>query len=532
MDYIFNNQGFDIEIILYNGKNKLSLTKNAFRELTFIEDLFDWPTKGYIVLDNQYEFFRRLPDLATGENPNAFYKFLGNGKDLIKIMIHPKKLEDRIAGEANFDLPFAFDKWGIEFEAIIYDVEDLDSDSINSKLIKLFFAEKPYFDMLNRNVEFSTTEKATEGKSIEEIIQMTNTERALKTGDCIYEFLKKNELEKFLQNYGTEKWSEGDEKNKIFYTSPSSQKAIQDLSYLLSLHTADEAHKFEPCFFKYERALMRGEPKQFSLMPISEYFKKAGKDSPGEYATDHFFIQNVAQTEQTAIEISKAPESGFNFNNDVKAIEFSDIKTYKFLENQATTNIDLFANIFNISFNNIDGQFNFEKIENTAEEVRTFIKDNYIKELKTSGNNDARITLNKEIKDGTNSKIQYTNIKTREGRYAVGRNRLILNQLFNSIGISFPAKGMTIRQPARFFSVSKKGEINDKDFDHRIEGQYLATNIQHTFKTDESNYYNKITGVKCHVWMDAWPLDENAENSLIGANSPLDAGFAPVNNVA
>lgn len=204
MDYIFNNQGFDIEIILYNGKNKLSLTKNAFRELTFIEDLFDWPTKGYIVLDNQYEFFRRLPDLATGENPNAFYKFLGNGKDLIKIMIHPKKLEDRIAGEANFDLPFAFDKWGIEFEAIIYDVEDLDSDSINSKLIKLFFAEKPYFDMLNRNVEFSTTEKATEGKSIEEIIQMTNTERALKTGDCIYEFLKKNELEKFLQNYGTE----------------------------------------------------------------------------------------------------------------------------------------------------------------------------------------------------------------------------------------------------------------------------------------------------------------------------------------
>ena len=92
MDYIFNNQGFDIEIILYNGKNKLSLTKNAFREPTFIEDLFDWPTKGYIVLDNQYEFFRRLPDLATGENPNAFYKFLGNGKDLIKIMIHPKKL--------------------------------------------------------------------------------------------------------------------------------------------------------------------------------------------------------------------------------------------------------------------------------------------------------------------------------------------------------------------------------------------------------------------------------------------------------
>lgn len=531
MDYIFNNQGFDIEIILFNGKNKVTLTKNAFRELTFSEELLNWPTKGYIVLDNQYEFFRRLPDMDAENNPNAFYKFLGNGKDVIKITIYPKKLEDRISNEANFDLPF--DKWGIEFESTIYDVEDLESDSINTKLIKLFFAEKTYFDLLNKNIEFSTTEKAAEGKSVEEIIKMTNWDRSLKTGDCIYEFLKKNELEKHLQNYGSEKWNEGSDKNKIFYTSPTSQKAIQDLTYLFSLHTSDDAHFFEPCFFKFERAIRRGEPKQFSLMPISEYFKKAGKDSPGEYSTDHFYIQNVAQTEKEAIEISKTPESGFNFSTDVKAIEFSDIKTYKFLENQATTNIDLFSNIFNISFNNIDGQFNFEKIENTSEEVREFIKEHYIKELKTSGSNDARITLNKEIKDGTNSKIQYTNLKTKEARYAVGRNRLILNQLFNSIGISFPARGMTIRQPGRFFSVSKKGETNDKDFDHRIEGQYLATSIQHTFKTDDSNYYNTIIGVKCHVWMDSWPLDEDADNSLIGSNSINDAGFSSgINNIA
>lgn len=531
MDYIFNNQGYDIEIILYNGKNKLVLTKNAFRELNIEESLMDWAVRGYIVLDNQYEYFRRLPDLAQENNPNAFYKFLGNGKDLIKITIHPKKLEDRIESKINFDLPF--EQWGIEFEAIMYDVKDIETDSVNTKLIKIYFAEKIYFDLMNRNIEFSTTEKATEGMDLEQIIQLSNWDRSLKTGDAVYEFLKKNQLEKNLDNYGTEKWNEGDDKNKIFYTSPSNQKAIQDLTYLLALHTADEAHKYEPCFFKLERSKNRGEPKQFSLIPVSEYFKKAGKDAPGEYATDHFYIQNVAQQDTNVIEIVKTPEvRGVDVVKDVKGIEYSEIKTYNFLENQATTNISLFSNFLNVSFNGIDGQFNFEKVGNTSEEARQFIKDNYIKELKTTSN-EARITLNKEIKDGTNTQIQFTNLKTHEARYAVGRNRLILNQLFNAIGISFPARGMTIRQPGRFFSVSRKGEINDKDFDHRIEGQYLATNITHVFKTDDSNYFNDIVGVKCHVWMDSWPLDEDGDYTLIGSSSIKDAGFGSgVNNIA
>lgn len=516
MEYTFNNQSYDIEIEIRNDKNSLKLTQNAFTELSFEEDLFQWEIGGYIVLNNRYEMFRKNPD-ATSEAPNNFYKYMGNGQDIISIKIVPKLFGP--ADNQNHTTPgikeLPFKQWGIQFEGVIFDVEDIGGDGEN-KMIKLSFMERIMFQMLNLNLEFSTVTMATEGMDDEAIIKLDNYKRSLKLGDAIYSLLKTAEFEKYCMNYGSEKWNLGDDKNKIFYTSPSYHTCAQDLHFLSTLHTSDEAHLFEPCFFMFDRNELPDTPKQFSITPITEYFKKAGIGTPLEYSVEHFTLVNNIQHEKTNhISIKKAPIiDGPTTTVDVKAIEYSDIKTYDFLENQALRNVSMFNNKLPVSFNHIDGQFNFEKKENTAEEVRKYLEDNYVSLLKNQDKK-SRVTLNKEIKDGKNSEIFYTMLQTKEARYAVARNRLLLSMMFNSMGISFSARGLTIRQPGRFIGISKKGEINEKDFDHRIEGQYLLTNVRHVFSTEHSIYKTDLHGVKFHVYQEQFKPDEDSDNSKL-----------------
>lgn len=515
MEYSFNNQSYDIDIEIHNDKNSVKLTQNAFTDLTFTEDLFNWGIEGHIVISNRYEMFRKSPD-SSKPDPKSFYKYMGNGQDIISIKIVPKLFsssENQSKHVSDMELPFK--QWGLQFEAVIFDQVDQGGDGEN-KTIKLMFMERARFQLMNLNLDFSTMDLATEGMDDETVILLNNYQRSLKVGDAIYSLLTKADFSRYLKNYGTEKWNKGDDKNKIFYTSPTTQTAYQDLKMFTSLHTSDEEHKFEPIFLKFERNELPDEPKQFSIIPISEYYKKAGKATPMEYMLEHFtLLNNIQHDEKSPITLKKSPTSEDQSSIlDVKAIEFSDISSYDFLENQAFNNITQLNNKFPVSFNDIDGQFNFEKKGNTAEEVRLFIEENYIKYLMSSTGK-SRISLNKEIKNGTNSEIFYTVLSTKEARHAVARNRLLLAMMFSSMDISFVARGMTIRQPGRFFSISKTGEINDKDFDHRIEGQYLTTNIVHSFKPTNMDYSNAIHGVKFHVYQEDIIPSEDSDNSKL-----------------
>lgn len=306
MEYTFNNQSYDIDIVIRNDKNSLSLTKNAFTELSFEEDLFQWEIGGYIVLNNRYEMFRKNPDPSV-ENPNSFYKYMGNGQDIISIKIHPKLFG--AADNQNKTTPgikeLPFKQWGIQFEGVIFDMEDLGGDGEN-KMLKLMFMERAMFQMMNLNMDYSTMDMATEGIDDETVIKMDNYERSLKVGDAIYSLLKTAELEKHCLNYGTDKWNLGDDKHKMFYTSPTTHTCAQDLHLLTTLHTSDEAHHYEPCFFVFDRNETPDTPKQFSVTPISEYFKKAGVGAPLEYSVEHFTLLNVIQHEkQKHISIKK-----------------------------------------------------------------------------------------------------------------------------------------------------------------------------------------------------------------------------------
>ena len=88
--------------------------------------------------------------------------------------------------------------------------------------------------------------------------------------------------------------------------------------------------------------------------------------------------------------------------------------------------------------------------------------------------------------------------------------------LFSNLCISITTRGLTHRQPGRFFGLSKQS-LNDKEYDHKLEGQYFITNVKHHFSNTERGYYTEILGVKPQVYREDTPLPKG-DVILIGEN--------------
>jgi hypothetical protein len=98
-----------------------------------------------------------------------------------------------------------------------------------------------------------------------------------------------------------------------------------------------------------------------------------------------------------------------------------------------------------------------------------------------------------------NTKTVYSLRSDELGRLADGKNRLLKHYLFSNMAITFTILGMTLRQPGRFFGLSKMGG-NNKEYDSKIEGQYFVTNVVHHFNNAQKTYNTQVIGVKTHTY--------------------------------
>lgn len=306
--YSFNNTDYECIIRLYNGTNDIYLKPEAWDNLYIEEDIFDWKLKGSIEIKSPHNSLEKESEEALkflGDKKKLVYKFRNDGRDTLFISLIPKK-NGPVAELIKDD--FIDELWRIELEAVIYDVEDYSHTNISNKIKKLYFHEKTYQLMCEKNVEF-TTANVGENKDKTDIHKLNNEERSLKTGEALGELLINDEdFSKHSNLYADgEDWNMGDDKNKILYTSPTNCRFIDDLEYILNRHTSDESEKYQPCIFKFERAKNKGEPKQFSLKSIKKYFEKAGSGSPGEYMIENFFLEEYSEDAKNNIVIPKVP---------------------------------------------------------------------------------------------------------------------------------------------------------------------------------------------------------------------------------
>lgn len=506
----FNNQDYDFIVEFDNGERVVSLNGPIIEELQIVENFINWYAEGYIIIDNQYDHFERFGKVEENErlNPDELdYKYRGDGRDIIRISILPR-IESTAENIADLPTPVLKNEiWEIFLEGVIYDVEELPGESIQNKKKKFYFWEKEYHMMLEKNIEF-TTAKVGENLNLTDIHKLSDYERSLKTGEAILELLKSVEefQGKLPDSPDDESWVLGDNKNKVFYTSPSNYKIIDDLNYLLSYHTDSEKNNYDVCFLQFNRR-KQGENKKFSLLPLSKYFEKAGTNIPGDYQLEKFYLNDLNETRGT-IPLIKTPDSVPNFEKNIMILNRNEIDDYQFVEMSGMDSSEL-VSIFPVhSYHRQKGQFNIHISDNTPEAAKTFQETQYLNKIGKLSS--PRLQLNTWKKNGYNLKNVWKQ-SSREGRYAEGRNRIIMSSLLNGSAIAFSAIGQTSRQAGRFISIVKP-KYNDTDFDDRLEGQYLTMSVTHNFNFPSKKYTNDIIATKLHRYRDnkdATPEDDS-----------------------
>jgi hypothetical protein len=483
---------------LYNGFNDVYLTNESWENLIIEEDIFDWKLKGSIVIKTPYESLEREStesiQVSGKQKKDLVYKFRNDGRDTIFISIKPKS--SSVPGLVE-DISFEDKKWRIEMEGVVYDTEDLSDANITNKMKKLFFWDKTYQLMIERDSEFSTANSGkNKGKS--NLDQVDNSEKSLKTGDSVGELLKSlPEFSKHAKNTNNKtEWDVGSDKNMIFYSSPVHAKFIDNLEYLLNYTTASDSDDQQPCIFKFERASTTMTPKQFSLKPIKKYFEKAGKDTAKDYQVEHFFIEENSENSQLPY-IKKTPINS-SPTSEIKADQYNTVKSYQLIDVSGLDYSQNLANYRVVSYNSSDGQFNEEGNYSKAEEYKKFYDSSISKNIFSKNTSD-RLVLTPYIKEGFNTRTVYSLRNDALGRLADGRNRLLKYYLFSNLGIAFTVQGLTLRQPGRFFGLSKLTG-NDKEHDSKLEGQYFVTNVVHHFSNEMKSYRTQITGIKTHTY--------------------------------
>ncbi len=497
-EYInFDSQDFDFLVSFKNGEREISLNSQSLVELQVVENFLDWYMEGYVIVDNPYDQFERLGKLDESILPanEIDYKYRGDGRDIITIRIIPRihsvSTMDGLAGGLPPELKTEI--WEIYMEGVIYDVEELPGNEAQTKKKKFYFWEKEYHALLEKNIEF-TTANVGENLGATDIYKKSNWERSLKTGEALLEVFKAvEELKEKVPATTGPLWAAGDEKNKIFYTSPANYKAIDDVNYILSQHTNSEEDGFDLCFLKFNRRINQ-EPKQFTFEPLTKYFEKAGTKFAGEYQVEKFLLLDLAEAFGGNIPIRKTPQDLPTFERNIMAVGRNEINEYQFVEMGGLDSSQLIQ-IFPVhTYHNVKGQFNFHIEDNTPQKAIDFQKEFYMPKIGPKSN--PRLQLNTWKKDGYN----LTNIwghGGKESRYADGRNKILMSCLLNGTTISFSVVGQTSRQAGRFISIDRE-KYNDNDFDDRLEGQYFIMTIAHTFDFKSQKYRNSIIATKLH----------------------------------
>ncbi len=513
--YSFNQEDYEMTVRLFNGVNDIYLTNTAWDDLYLEEDIFNFFVRGSIVIDSPYNILERSTKEANDSQGGLLkleYKFRNDGRDTLYISIKPKG-DDQLSRQ---NVTFDDARWLIELELVVYDTQDLSNGDVSQKKKKLFFWEKSYQMMSEKDSEFST---AISGENANKTgqDQANDDARSLPTGSALKALFENDEyFKQHVESIPDSSWNIGDTSNLLFYTSPIGNKFIDDLHAIYNNHVAADSEGSQPCILKLERPTKKGKMRQFTLKTIEQYFKEAGKKEPGRYQLEHFFIREQTDVEKAPL-IKKAPLSSSQ-SSEIKGDEYNIIRSYNLTDLSGKDYSVNLANRRIVSYNSSDRQWNIEsKLHSSGEWQKFFnerIKPNIV--VASSIKND-RLPVTPYIETGKNTTVEYSTRPNEKGRYATGRNKILKYFLFSNLCISFSTRGLTHRQPGRFFGLSKQ-TLNDKEYDHKLEGQYFVTGVKHYFSNTQRGYYTELVAVKTHVYREDIPLPKGDVN-IIGKSS-------------
>jgi len=519
---LINDQLYYVEVWLYNQLSNfkpIQLPFTVIDSLVIEETLNDWNTKGFIVITNDFEFLERGDPSSGGGNSQANfpspYLFRTDGRNRLSIKIYPVTKSSGIPIEFTKNAPDSLPEkyWNMNYDFVIYDIEDLSSGNAQNKFRKYYFHDERFQILLERNIEWSTS-----NNDYQTINTTANDDtRSLNTSLAIQSILRtassndsnpksptikvgnKNGPDQLnnpdipFANIDEANWDAGDPSSKIIYTSPANSCALEDLDYIYRYAMSQDKSPLFLLFDRYDR--------NWSLVSLQNIIKKA-EDNQIERVILVDGIDPISQKPY----IQRAPfdPNGGDSSNikNFQSAQASKITDYKFVPMISNDDMDLST----MPFHNYDfsgGAFNVYIQGNRV----TDLLDN-LKKITTQGlygmqkSGQLLLHVNQTKKSGLMLKNDFTPRRFFPKNLPflnMARKFLLLNE-----ALFFSAVGLTFRTPGKFIFVDRDSSTGDVNvFDDRFLGQWLVTKVSHIFT--QTSYRNEVYANKVDIfnkWFD------------------------------
>jgi hypothetical protein len=548
------NQPYYIEVYLYNqlnGYNPMPIPYLFIDSLSIEESLLTWVVKGSITIRNDYEIMERgaLSNQHNAAVPPS-YVFRTDGRNKISFRISP-------VVTSNSTSVFEQKYWEMSFDCVIYDVEDLETNSSSRKLRRFYFWDERYQILSERNIEYASALSNSSQNTFLALINssrvapeqvfsttpdlasatLTDKQKAANPNQIVMDiittaasnppvmknntggltgaggasiinvgFLEEGSIDNPTQPMGgsgaidTENWDVGNNKNLLIYNSTSNSKAIDDLNYVLD-HCVS-SNKNCPVFLRLGRT---SKDKKWKLISLASIFQKSFENQ-----VEHLYIED-AIIGNAGPYVPRAPTDTPDNNTNFSSPFASRIQSYRFspmvasdddrITNYPVHNYDFSTNTYNITFS-----------DNTAQSVRDKMKaigSNALWNLSKGVNGGSvLLNLNRTKKEGIHLKNKLLTKKIFQGAPTnFTGNMMLKDALFLNEAITFVVHGLTIRTPGKFIFIDRFSSAGDKNpFDDRFLGQWLIIKVNHVFTQDD--YVTEIVAVKVDSNSTLWTQTE------------------------
>jgi len=481
---------YNFNVVLLNSDgNSITIRHGAIKDLCFTEDMRFFYNYGYIVFDNQFNAMESAESISTGVDgapEKAFtpFVFRNDGRDLIAINIVPQiQYEDADVGETT-----SKDKKSFALNGLfsIFDSEEILTEDKNEKFTKLYFRDYAY-QLLKEKDSYFSTGKIKKGTS--------NTDRSIPSGEALRAVIQQALSDDTKLNQGFQSnWDVGSE--KIFYSSPPNNKAIDDINYLLGFHVSGQENNFSPSILRHNRD---GSWTFTPLKTIQDgsYYKGTSDfgDFGGPGTVENFIIARPTAGSSDTPGGMPGRTPGFSpFANS-----FSDYSYAENFQHSSMTADDVQSGMVTTVGHHYDsgaGQFVMD-MERTN--IGAITKDSsamFVQNQKgiTGKSPASNLTLNLTRSENKNIKHEYSVSNNPNLRLNVSRNKALMLQFFNNHTVSFRARGKTDRTVGKFITLNRNDGANDNTFDNEMLGSYCLVKVEHSFVNNQ--YINDIIAVK------------------------------------